>query len=358
MRVVTVDKGAPVVRFTSTVADPHERGVELGERFAGEIGQTLTAYRALFAAYGGPRFDYPLWAGRAWETIERLAPEYAVEIAGIAAGAGRDVTEVAAINARTELLVAADATAATECSTVVTLPPDAAPVAVQTWDWYDAMAGGWLEWTIPHPDGRLVRTVTEYGMLAKIGVNGAGVGVMLNMLHHANDDTAIAPGRIGFPVHLLSRTLLDRAESVKDALELTEGVATTASTSLTVVDRESHAATIELFPGGPGVLGPTDGVLARTNHFVSASGAPGCLAHTVSNSSQIRRDHLLASLTSPAGSADEVLAAMTHHDPEVGVCRHTDHSLEPILQTSTLATVVIDVEGATLDVRRGGPCGQ
>ena len=30
-------------------------------------------------------------------------------------------------------------------------------------------------------------TVTEFGMLAKIGVNDRGVGVMLNMLHHRND---------------------------------------------------------------------------------------------------------------------------------------------------------------------------
>ncbi|MGH3509469.1 MAG: C45 family autoproteolytic acyltransferase/hydrolase, partial [Nocardioidaceae bacterium] len=247
---MTADSTSPVIRFTSTVAGPRDRGVEFGERFAPEVAATVASYRTLFAAYGGPRFDFRHWAERAWEAIERLTPEYAEEIAGIAAGARRDVVEVAAINARTELLVAAGAVAATECSTVVTLPADGPPVAVQTWDWYDAMADGWLEWTIPHPDGRVLRTVTEYGMLAKIGVNGAGLGVMLNMLHHANDEPALADDRIGFPVHLLSRTLLDRAESLKDALALTAEVATTASTSLTVADRESHAATIELFPGG------------------------------------------------------------------------------------------------------------
>ena len=346
----------PVVRFTSSVLGPHERGVEFGARFRDEIGRTVSAYRRLFDAYAGTAFDVGPWADRAWQAIRRLTPEYADEIAGIAAGAGRDPLELATINARTEILAAAWPPHASECSTVVCLPEDGPPVAVQTWDWYDAMSDGWLEWTIPHEDGRVVHTVTEYGMLAKIGVNGAGLGVMLNMLHHEADATIVAEGAIGYPVHLLSRTLLDRAESLKDALAITADARTSASTSLTVVDRESHAATIELFPGGPGVLEPTDGVLVRTNHFVSERGAPGCLAATVSNSSAVRRDHLLATLTEPASSAEPILAAMTHHHPEVGVCRHTDTRLEPALRSSTLATVVIDPEHASLDVSRGGPC--
>ena len=66
---------------------------------------------------------------------------------------------------------------------------------MQTWDWYDAMSDGWFTWTIPFPDGRVVQTVTEFGMLAKIGVNDRGVGVMLNMLHHRNDVDAVAARR-------------------------------------------------------------------------------------------------------------------------------------------------------------------
>ena len=75
----------------------------------------------------------------------------------------------------TELLAVADPTGVTdECSTVVALPDNGTPVAVQTWDWYDAMADDWFAWTIPHPDGHLVRTVTEYGVLGKIGVSSRG----------------------------------------------------------------------------------------------------------------------------------------------------------------------------------------
>jgi isopenicillin-N N-acyltransferase-like protein len=307
----------------------------------------------------GP-FDIDLWSARAWTTIQRVAPVHAEEIAGIAEGAGVPVEAVASINARTELLVAANPTGQTECSTVIALPPGRPPVAVQTWDWYDAMTDGWFTWTIPHPDGRVVQTVTEYGMLAKIGVNDRGVGVMLNMLHHANDAGAVAGGEIGHPVHLLSRSILDDASTTREAVALASAATTSASSSLTVVDDGGDAASIELFPGGPGVLEQdADGLLVRTNHFVSEGGRDGCLASTLSVSTELRRAHLVEAFTGRVPqTADDVVDAMTHHLADGGVCRHNFADPDPVLWHRTLATVVIDVRGRTLDATAGGPCGQ
>ncbi|MGZ4485567.1 MAG: C45 family autoproteolytic acyltransferase/hydrolase, partial [Nocardioidaceae bacterium] len=185
--------------FTSTALPPYDRGYELGERLHAEVAATAAAYRRLFAVRAVGPFDVDLWSERAWVTIQRLAPAAAEEIAGIAEGARRPVREIAAVNARTELLAVANPTGVDECSTVVALPPGRPPVAVQTWDWYDAMADDWLHWTIPHPDGRVVESVTEVGMLAKIGVSSAGVGVLLNMLHHASDvvDGYVDDDRLG-----------------------------------------------------------------------------------------------------------------------------------------------------------------
>ena len=344
--------------FTSSVLPPHERGVELGTRFAREIADTVARYRRLFETRAGGPFDVDLWSERAWATISRVAPVHADEIAGIAAGAGLTVQQVASVNARTEILVAANPTGQTECSTVVSLPPGRPPVAVQTWDWYDAMSEGWLTWTIPHPDGRVVQTVTEFGMLAKIGVNDRGVAVMLNMLHHANDASAVATDEVGHPVHLLSRAILDDAASADEAVRTASQARTSASTSLTVVDERGGAVSIELFPGGPGLLEPTDGVLVRTNHFVSEAGRDGCLASTIGVSTELRREHLLETFArSTPQTAQDVVEAMTHHLPDGGVCRHPVTDTDPVLWHRTLATVSLDAAGRTLDVRPDGPCG-
>lgn len=350
---------SPPRSFTSTPLPPRERGLELGERFAGEIAEAAERYRVLFETRAEGPFDVDLWSERAWQAIRRVAPLHADEIAGIADGARLSVERVAAINARTEILVAANPTGVNECSTVVSLPADGPPVAVQTWDWYDAMSDGWFTWTIPFEDGRELSTVTEFGMLAKIGVNDRGVGVMLNMLHHRNDIEAAKRDEVGHPVHLLARAILDVADSADQAVELASAPATSASTSLTVVDDRGSAASVELFPGGPGVVVPTEGLLVRTNHFVSEAGEDGCLASTIGVSTRLRREHLLEVFgDEPPATAQEVLDAMTHHLPDGGVCRHPITGNDPVLWHRTLATVAIDVVNRRLDVQEGGPCGE
>jgi isopenicillin-N N-acyltransferase-like protein len=345
--------------FTSTRLPARDRGLELGERFAGEIADTADRYRRLFEARADRPFDVDVWSERAWQAIRRLAPVHADEIAGIADGAALPVERVAAINARTEILVAANPTGVNECSTVVSIPLDGPPVAVQTWDWYDAMSDNWFTWTIPFEDGRELTTVTEFGMLAKIGVNDRGVGVMLNMLHHRADLAAAERDEVGHPVHLLARAILDDADSADQAVEIASAPATSASTSLTVVDDRGSAASVELFPGGPGTVVPTEGLLVRTNHFVSEAGEEGCLASTIGVSTRVRRRHLLETFEAdPPTSTQAVLAAMTHHEPEGGVCRHPITTNDPVLWHRTLATVAIDVVNRRLDVWEGGPCGE
>src|SRR3954469_25337766 len=136
------DDVSKVRTFTSSPLQPYDRGLELGERLSAEVAACAAAYRRLFAVRAVRPFDVDLWSERAWEVIRRLAPTAADEIAGIAEGArvaGREEApplscrEVAAGNARTELLAVANPTGTTECSTVVSLPPGRPPVAVQTW---------------------------------------------------------------------------------------------------------------------------------------------------------------------------------------------------------------------------------
>jgi isopenicillin-N N-acyltransferase-like protein len=349
------------VTFASTATDPYERGVELGAAHADRLAATVSSYRRLWDWYA-PGFDAGHWGGRALATIREQAPRAADEIAGIAVGSRRSVEEVAALNARTELLaLASPYVTTTECSTVVSTARGRRPIAMQTWDWYPHMADNWFLWSFTTSGGRRVTTLTEYGVLAKIGVNDAGLGVMLNMLHHeADDQTALGPrARIGYPVHVLLRTLLADCTSVDEARDLVGSLAFSASSAVTVVDRGGDAASLETFPDGVGEVKPEAGLLVRTNHFVSAEGEPGCLAGQVDDNSWVRRDHLLAALAEvPPTSAADVRAVMTHHDPDGSVCRHALHPSDPdLVDTATLATVTLDVDRGELAVLRGGPCG-
>lgn len=351
--------------FRSSPLPPYERGFELGEQLRPDVTATATAYRRLFETRADRPFDVDSWSERAWVAIQRLAPVAAEEIAGIAEGAGRPVREIAAVNARTELLAVANPSGLlNECSAVVGVPGDGrAPVAVQTWDWYASLADHWMHWTIPFENGRLVETVTEFGMLAKIGVNSAGVAVLLNMLHHENDEPTDKDvsddDRLGYPVHLVSRRILEEATTVAEGVAIASAGTSSASTSLTVVDAAGDAASVELFPGGHGVVGPTGGVLVRTNHFISTVGALGCTASAIGEGSWLRRDKLVAAFDGriPA-SSEEVIEAMHDHADVGGVCAHPDLTTDPGTWHATLATVALDLATHTLDVTAGGPCGR
>jgi isopenicillin-N N-acyltransferase-like protein len=347
-----------IVTFVSTTIDPYERGAEYGAAHAPHVAATVAAYQRLWS-FLNPAADLGAVGTLALESIRAQAPRAADEIAGLAAGSGRTPEEIASLNARTEVLgLIAPRLATTECSTVVATRPGRPPIAMQTWDWYPAMRDNWMVWTFPTGAGGRVTTLTEYGVLAKIGVNDAGLGVMLNMLHHDADDQQRGEERIGFPVHVLLRTLLEDCSSVAEARDLVTSLSFSASSALTVVDRGGDAASLETFPEGVGEVKPEDGLLVRTNHFVSADGEAGCQGGVLDDNSWVRRDHLVETLTaSPPTYAADVHAAMTHHDPAGPVCRHALHPDAPeLVDTATLATVTLDVERGEMSVLRGGPC--
>ena len=114
------------------------------------------------------------------------------ELQGSANGAGVDVRELLAVNARTELTSGRH-----ECSVI-----GAGDVLAQNWDWHPDLQESTVLWIV-RENGGWFATLTEAGMLAKIGMNDAGLGVCLNLLRCSTDG-----GLDGTPIHLLMRRTL------------------------------------------------------------------------------------------------------------------------------------------------------
>ncbi|MDF2824135.1 MAG: putative acyltransferase [Mycobacterium sp.] len=349
-------------RFRSAPAPPYDRGVEFGAAHARQVTATVAAYQRLFDTAAGRSVDLAHWGALALESITGFAPELAEEISGIASGATLSVTAVAAINARTEILAAVGRGTVLphECSTVVQLRRSAAPLSIQAWDWYAELDDLWLVWEIPHTDGRRTTTVTEYGIVGKIGVNDRGLGNHFNILHHRDD--GLSDTTIGVPVHVVARAVLDDADDLNQALTRAAQAPVSASTTLTYVaaaGTESAAVSIELTPAGVGYALPDpNGLLIHTNHFLTS---PACLGDTELRNGPdtiLRYDMLRRAL---AGRADtsvaDVLEAMSSHLLGGGAtCCHVDPTLAPSAQFQTLATVALDVAAGELAVHAGGAC--
>lgn len=350
---------SPVPTFASTETDPVARGREFGAAWRPEIEGCLAGYAALFRAFGATDVHVETWGRQALDEIAGWAPTLAAEITGLAGGAGVEPWQVAALNARTEILAALRAAGPGECSTAVVLPAEGGPPrTIQTWDWRDAFSDVPVVWSYEPRPRHAVRTFTEFGVLAKIGVNGAGLGVHLNILRHASDH-----GEIGVPVHVVARRILDEAADVETATDIARSARTSASTVLTVTGFDGEHGEVrglELCPAGLRVVSAgTDGVYLHTNHFLHPELASGDRQDAEPPTTFERLEHLSAQAGEIVAAVDvtkRAHALLSHREDGAPVCAHAALTEPFHLRSATLATISLDLAGRRLVVHRGGPC--
>jgi isopenicillin-N N-acyltransferase like protein len=245
-------------------------------------------------------------------------PHLVAEIEGVAAGAGVPVQTLLRMQARTELM------GGPECSLI-----GRAGAVSQNWDWHPEVVP--LVWVVEQPGGRWFATLTEAGIVGKIGLSSAGLCFGLNFLRCSVDG-----GLDGVPIHVLLRALLDRVESLDDAVSLLTSARVSASSSITIASAGEVVA-VEVSPGGARVIrGPE---LLHTNHFLAGlpSGDDLELAEdstTIERLDELRRT---GSLSSPV------------------VCRHDDPAVPWPDRIATLASVVMEPAVPRFSVADGPP---
>ncbi len=284
--------------------DPGERGWALGVAQRDAVAKNVATYGRLLGEAAGAA-DLSPW------------PDLLEEVQGIAAGARVPVEALLRLQARTELM------GGSECSLM------GRPGRVeQNWDWHPDVVP--LVWVVEQPGGRWFATLTEAGMLGKIGLSSAGLCFGLNFLRCSLDG-----GLGGVPIHVLLRLLLDRTDSFDAAVRLVRGSRVTASSCITV-GSATEVVALEVSPGGCGVV-PGPRVL-HTNHFLDGPPAGVDLeaAEQPSTFERLRELERSGSLASPPA------------------CRHVDLRDPWPDRRATLASVVI--EPGRLRIAAGPPC--
>ncbi len=344
-------------------ADPGERGRQRGRFAADPLAASWPTYLDIFTAtaesYGLPAVDVRAVGSACEQPLREWSPQLWEEVGGVAAGAGIDPLDVLALNARTEVLAHARATLG-ECSTVVELAgPTGSAVSIQTWDWHAELASGWHLQRV-RGDRYAFVGLTEFGILAKIGVNEAGVGLHFNMLHHRSDASGHEAGAVvgGVPVHLIARRVLGQAGSLAEAVEIIESAPVCASTVLTVVDG-SAAVAVEVSPAGAAVVAPENGWLVHTNHFLDSRLATG---EGVADEgvTTFDRERLLTERVKGVGRPLDIEGLRrlldAHDEDGAPVCRHPDGASAIGFRTETLAVIGLDSAARQVQVSAGGPC--
>ncbi|MFC4907025.1 C45 family autoproteolytic acyltransferase/hydolase [Actinomadura gamaensis] len=340
--------------FASPPLTGAARGAHLGRSLGPEVRATWDAYARLFSDLGLADGLVRDVGARALDAVAAWAPGLAEEILGIAEGAALEPWQAAALNARSEVLGHVRQPLPGECSTAAYSPPDGtAPRTVQTWDWYESMDGVKLIWQYSPAPGRTVKTFTEYGILAKIGVSDAGLGVHFNLLQHERDG-----GTGGVPVHLVARRVLDEAATLDEAEEIARSATVTASVALTVVTRQG-ARCLELSPAGLAVVpARPDGLSLHTNHFLDATLARGERLGPTDPDTYARHAALTdrAEALKSQTATIRAVALLQHREQGAALCCHPvpDAPDEPRWQT--LITITLDPARGALAFHDGTPC--
>jgi isopenicillin-N N-acyltransferase-like protein len=326
--------------------DPRARGRAAGLALAARTALCLDSYLPLFADGGHARDDVRRFGARVLARTERWHPPLAAELEAFAGGAGIEPELIAALNGRTELLALAECTVVGRCES-----PEG-PWLAQNWDWYADAPERCLVWSAAVEGGRFA-TMTEAGILGKVGVSTRGVALTLNILHHARD----GQGELGIPVHLVLRRLLAEATGVEDAWALLRETPYSASSCITVVDARGGGACFELSPAGVARIEPEDGLLAHTNHFLDGALA---LEEAEQPEAWIPGSH--ARLAHAAGAAPAELSGglallATHDSDPQAICRHDEPSGQPGRPlVGTVVSLAMRPGVPELRVAAGQPC--
>ncbi len=258
-------------------------GLAHGRAFAAQIRYNLAFYQEWLSQSGAvPLTRLMEIAGGFVPVIGERFPEMVEEMDGIARGASLKLDEIVLINARTDISAIVENEITREkvpgCTAMALFGEvdDKPAIALgQNWDWDPLMARSPVVLRLEPEDAPPLVTLTEAGMLAKIGFNQHRLGVCLNFLSHRSDGQ---PDHFGVPIHCLLRAVLG-CRSIEQAVGVVESSPRCASANFLLAQHSAGgpaALDLEITPNDVVTVGSDGASLVHTNHFVTPSLAVGC----------------------------------------------------------------------------------
>ncbi|GAA2385969.1 acyl-CoA--6-aminopenicillanic acid acyl-transferase [Dactylosporangium salmoneum] len=350
---------APPIPLIEVSGTPRDCGIAYGAAAAGLIAANTVSYMARFAAVAGLGADRVREYGALFRAAShRHAPRVAEMLDGVAEGAGVPAEEIYALNGRTELIYGA--TGASECTAIGVLDDrsaDGHTTLAQNWDWHPDQRPFALLLATRDELGAEVLALTEAGMLAKAGINDAGLGVCVNMLTSAQDRR---DG--GVPYHVLLRATLE-ARHLGAAVKVVCATPRGASINLLVGQAfgdgtPGEVIDFEVAPDDVGFRYPVDGILTHTNHFEEPALAAIDTLRAIGGSSFFRAARARRLLgPGPIDEARLHAVLRDHGGHPQSICRHDEPGAAEADRTETLFSLVLDLDERRMSIAAGPPCG-
>lgn len=347
-------------------ASARERGKQYGSAAADLIAGAIAYYRAGFQRQAGLSWADAQEHSQPWQRlIERDHPELLEEMAGVAEGAGVELTEVVALNCRGEIMydnwfantgVPPEIDGCTSFSLTEGAAGDGHVYAGQNWDWRHAVRDTVVVLRVVQPPKPTLVMQLEAGQIGRHGANSAGIALNANGLGGRFDDS------VGMPQTVIRRAVLDAA-NVSDALKTLTWTKAHIPSNALLTHRDGFSIDVETTPSGHGWEYPDAGFLVHGNHYQAHD--PKLAGHhrPMSPDSLVRVPQARKGLrrAAQAEKSEDVRtaihSAMSDHlgHPD-SLCTHPDDRTPEIDQWSTIVSSCVDLTSGEYYLAPGSPC--
>jgi isopenicillin-N N-acyltransferase-like protein len=252
---------------------PREIGLSYGQQAGDYVHRSIAIYQNAFGKKGVSWEQARQKAREFAPQIERYNPDFLVELAAIAEGADLPLEDLIAINARTELLYGQKPAAAKGadtdpdgCTGAIAMPEataDGHTLHGQNWDWRDECAESSVVLRIRPASGPDMLIFVEAGILARCGMNSAGVATTGNFLQTDQDY-----GLDGIPLALIRRRVL-MSTRLGEAVRVVFDAQLAFSNNLMISQSDGECVNLEATPKEVFWTLPDRGLLVHANHFTS-----------------------------------------------------------------------------------------
>ena len=317
---------------------PAEIGQRHGKLLAPEIHQCLEFYRGIFALSEQELLRRGQQFGR---IIEEFNASYAAEIKAVADGAAVDARLLFALNSRSEIFNNASSKArVAECTAVFNRHDSC---LAQNWDWSEKLGSLVVDMRIDRDDGHRIRMLTEPGIIGKIGMNNAGLGVCLNILSSTDHLD-------GIPVHILLRAVLD-STNLDQARDLLLDNSRGKASHILAANREGACFGIEFAGNRSHTIESKGEFQLHTNHYLVDSSLNG---KEIFPSTYERMKHATQLLQEDATVEGIRRMLCDQSRAELSICKPpTESDTAGFGRVGTLFTVLMDLKKGLMEIRCG-----
>ena len=336
----------------SLKGNPFDMGFEHGRALKQQITANLSLYMEMILGDTGTKEEkIQKQALEFLPILQEKAPLLVEEMQGIARGARVPLESVLVLNARTELM--SGTCFKGECTAIGLAgqrTTDGRPLLAQNWDWTPRSKTGAAFFILKPIGGPRALIFGEAGQVGKIGLNEAGLGVLLNILVSGDLQT-------GIPVHVLLRMILNEVD-LNEALACVRNADRASASHFLLGDVVGNIIGLEFTPKTCTEILPSKDAIVHTNHFCDPSVAKTDLTLSMLPDTVKRLDRAQNLIDQKEKWTPHELrdVFMDHENGPTSICRHVDSSVPKHLQTETVGSFVFDLFRKKMHATYGQPC--